>query len=486
VTFGDLISELVSEASAPGDAAEPSHLVAAIAADANPFASLQDRGGANGLFGALHNDLPFMSRVRAGAVLQTSERLRWVTLLRWLMAELRQWKPDADPRMEKLTAVLLVAQANDGDGALWRTMPIDVLQRIPFADRFNALVGAFAVTFDAPVSGPEPLWEREAVNRLLAVEADCDWASMGEAWRPFQDLIHPSTLQIQAVRFLFHHDIAQLAAAVANVKQLAVAVLVAQILDSRQRLLLALESSNHFIEFACAYVTLDGRRQPPTLEPAEGQLLTQLLAKIAKDAARWRGWMGVFNAYPLRYPALHPSLGEALAHAPESAIEAYVDSVVLFPKRVGIDQGRQNVAACLRTFRANASPGKRKGLWRRAHERWLAWNFDAANSNTHLLGISWSELDYAIVGFAMECIDDAGRIHALTAIVARLNTIEDAWHKSETDIKSVWFRLLSLFQPYAHAMSLVGQTEDWLPEKRAYYPPDVANSEYLKLRYPSH
>ena len=62
---------------------------------------------------------------------------------------------------------------------------------------------------------------------------------------------------------------------------------------------------------------------------------------------------------------------------------------------------------------------------------------------------------------------------------------EEAWHKSGTDIKTVWFRLLSLFQPHAHAMSLVGQTQDWLPEKQTYYPPDVANGEYLKLRYPS-
>lgn len=483
---GNLISELIDEASASGDATEPSQLLSAIAAEDEPFASLQNWGNANGFFEAFHSDLPFIYRIKLGADLEASDRSRWVAMLRWLIAELRQWKPETDRRMEILTALLVAAQAHDGDGTLWHALPTDVLQSAPLATHFKALIGAIAITFDPPVSGPEPIWEREAVNRLLAIEATCDWASMGDAWRPFQDLIHPSTLQIQAVRFLFHHDVKQLAAAVVNVKQLAVAMLVAQILDDKQRLLLALESNNFFIEFACAYMTVNGRQRAPELLTAEAQIFTLLLAKVAKDPSRWRGWMAVFNAYPVRYSVLHPSLGKALANAPDSAIEAYVDSIILFPNPVGTDQGRRNVATCLRTFRANASLDRRKRLWQRAHERWLAWDFDAANIDTHVLRICWSELDYAIVGFAMECADDAERTQTLTAIAARLSTIEDAWHKSETDIRSAWFRLLSLFQPYAHATFQINQPDDWLPEKQTYLPPEIANGEYFSLRYPTH
>jgi hypothetical protein len=486
VTPNDLICELVNEASALGEEAVPSELLAAIAMDANPLASLQESDRGNAFFAALHRDLPFTMRVGAGAPLQEDERSRWVSLLRWLLAQLRQWDSNADPRQEKLVAILVMAQAHDGDGALWRAVPADVFQNAALAARFEAFVSNFTMTFGARGIGPEPIWEREAVDRLLAVEGKCDWANMGDAWRPFQDLIHPSALQTQAVRFLSCADLARLAKAVVNVKQVAVAMMVAQILDTHHRLLLALASGNHFIEFSCAYVTLNGRRLRPTSLSGEAGLFTRLLAKIAPDAMRWRGWMTVFNTYPVRYPALHPCLGEALASAPETAIDAYVNTIHLFPHPVSqADEGRRNVAVCLRAFRTRASADQRRLLWQRAHKRWLAWRFDAADNNTHLLAVSRSELDYAIVGFAMECLDSTAQTEALTEIGSWLRAMEYAWYKSEADIKSAWFRELSIFQPYAHAVQVGATTEDWLIETRVYCPSEVANNPYLKLRYPS-
>lgn len=482
----DLIRELVNEASAPGEEAEPSELLAAIAADPNPLPSLDEWDRGNALFAALHRDIPFLMRVRAGAPLQGDERARWVPLLRWLFAQLRQWDSTADPRQEKLVVILVVAQAHDGGGVLWRTMPTGMLQNAALTTRFEGFVSGLSMTFGTRGSGPEPIWEREAVDRLLTVERNCDWGGMGDAWRPFQDLIQASALQCQAVRFLAHADGARLTKAVINVKQVSVAMLVAQILDTRQRLLLALASDNHFIQFACAYVTLNGRRRRPTSLADDAGIFTQLLAKVALDTARWHGWMAVFNAYPLRYPALHPSLGEALADAKEAAIDAYVDSINLFPHPVKqVDEGRRNVAVCLRAFRARASDEQRKLLWQRAHKRWLVWEFDAANSDTHLLGISRSEIDYAIVGFAMECLDGAEQTQRLTRTGLELHVMEHAWHKSEADIKSSWFRVLSIFQPYAHAMQVRASTEDWQTETRVYYPSEIANVAYLKLRYPS-
>lgn len=468
MTQSDLIFELVNAASAPGEEAEPSWLLEAMAADANPPASLQDRDRANVFFGALYKEFPFLMRAKAVAPLQENERARLVLLLRWLIEQLRRWTPSADSRLEKLTAILVVAQAHDWDGALWRYMPTDVLLNTAVAARLQAFVSAIRVTFGTRGIGPEPIWEREAVERLLTIEGNCDWANMGDAWRPFEYLIHPSPLEIQAVRCLSHVDIALLAKAVANIKQVVAAMLVAQVLDTRQRLLLALASDNHFVEFACAYVTLNGQRQRPTSLLGEAKLFSQLLEKVALDAARWRGWMAVFNAYPMRYPALHPPLGEALANATEAAIEAYVESIKLFPHQIGqVDHGhgRRNVAACLTMFSAHASAQQRKLLWKCAHERWLAWELDAANSNTHLLGISWSELDYAIVGFAVECLDDVGRAQMVTALSSKLSATEDAWHKSATDVRGAWFRTISLLQPYAHAETL-RPTDDWLPDGR--------------------
>lgn len=85
----------------------------------------------------------------------------------------------------------------------------------------------------------------------------------------------------------------------------------------------------------------------------------------------------------------------------------------------------------------------------------------------------------------MECLDGAAQAEALTEIGSGLRAMEYAWYNLETDIKSTWFRELSIFQPYAHAMQVVATPEDWLAETRVYYPSEVANNLYLKLRYPS-
>ena len=90
-------------------------------------------------------------------------------------------------------------------------------------------------------------------------------------------------------------------------------------------------------------------------------------------------------------------------------MEAFVHSIGLRAKPAGPDEGRRCVAACLREFRTTATPERRRALWTLAFARWSSWQFDVAAPDTHLLKICWAELDYAVVGYAVECMDDAGR-----------------------------------------------------------------------------
>ncbi|MEH2480201.1 hypothetical protein V1282_003558 [Nitrobacteraceae bacterium AZCC 2146] len=479
-----LIAGLLQEASLPGEEIEPTELVVAVT-EGDPFAAIGGWETAFELFAALDRGFPFINRVKAGSPLSEGERARWTSMLRWWIGQLRHWDPKSDDKGRRLSSLLVIAQAHDWDGALWRALPTDALLNVGRTGLFANIAGGLEMTFGTRGGEAEPIWERNAVDTLLAAEAACDWSSLGEVWRPFQDLLHPTPLQIQAIRFLAHIDMARLVAAVAGIKQLAAAMLVAQVLDVEPRLELASASENHFVEFACAYETFNGRRKRPPAPLPQAALLSRLLRKVADDGPRWRGWMDVFNAYPIRYPALHPCLGEALATAPRAAIEAYVDSMRLSPQpHDRIDEGRRNVAACLRVFRDLASDEQRRLLWARAHDRWSEWAFDAANEDAHLLGISRSEIDYAVVGFAVECLDDAGKAEMLAAMTSRLAMIEDSWHASGTDIRTAWFRALSCFQPYAHATYL-GPTDDWLPESHACYPPEIADDAFFALRYPA-
>ena len=191
-----------------------------------------------------------------------------------------------------------------------------------------------------------------------------------------------------------------------------------------------------------------------------------------------------FGPYPVRYPTLQIPLGRCLAHASDAAIEAYVNAVVLHPSPATSPLGgADEVADCLREFRSVARPDRRQLLWKRAHERWLRWGFDQANPDTNLFAVNRRQIDYALVGYACECMGQTERDKALDDIRQRLERVEDPWHPSMTDVLTVWNRLLSQMQPYAHAQNVIASGGDWLPKDQYCLPFDPTKDRYLALRY---
>jgi hypothetical protein len=150
---------------------------------------------------------------------------------------------------------------------------------------------------------------------------------------------------------------------------------------------------------------------------------------------------------------------------------------------LGTDASRRLVAECLREFRAIAAPEQRRALWTRAHERWLRWDFNRDDPNQYLTAINWSDMDYALVAYACECMNEAARNSAMNSIRVDLQTLEHRWHASLTDVLTCWNRLLSQFQPYAHATFIANTAEDWLPEIRTYFAFDPSANAYLHLMY---
>jgi hypothetical protein len=168
---------------------------------------------------------------------------------------------------------------------------------------------------------------------------------------------------------------------------------------------------------------------------------------------------------------------------PEPAVRAYVDSIVLHVLPASPDPNRRNIATCLQAFRAAATPERRCALWTLAHDRWSAWRFDQANPETHLFAVNWSQLDYAVVAYTSECLDQAERDANMNTVREKLGELDDLWHNSITDIVTAWNRLLSQFQPYAHSLQILKSGEDWLTESRTYLPFDPAKDTYLAMKY---
>jgi hypothetical protein len=482
------LAAAVKEALNDGETATPDALVALAGSFDNPIQSLINSDTANELFDALDREFAFVraSFVQHGPTpppeIGAAERLRYAALVRWLILELRGWRGADDPRQAKLVAAFVVAQRCDSGEGLWSLLPDDIGENVELLNHLERLLTTFAISFDAQPGAAVPIWEGEAVDQFKRADAEGDWPAVLNGWQNFhrQPIFHfANVLQIQTVRQLRRYGAQHLVNGLSKLHQTPVLVQIAGVLPPEQRLRLAIDSDNPHVHFAVLYRTIVFDRRRQGLNAAENELLTTLLLRLANDAAAWGRWLRAF----IGYQPLQVALGRALASAPDAAISGYIDSIRLHPWLFTQQTSGVDVAECLREFNANASLERRQSLWRRTHDRWLVWDFDRANPNSRMTTICRSDLDYAVVAYARECLDEAGRESALNAIRAEAQTLEHRWYESVSDLHAAWYRLLSRFQPYAHSVCTAAQEADWLPNGRLYFSFDPEANKYLLAMY---
>lgn len=484
----DQLAAAVQEALKEGEIAAPNALVALVGTLENPVQALLNMDSANQLFDALDSEFGFIrlsfieNRRTPAAEILPADQLRYAALVRWLIRELSTWRSADDLRQVKLVTAFVVAQRCDSGDGLWSCLPDEIGENIDLLHHLERLLTTFAVSFDARPGAEVPIWEGEAVEEFRRADAERDWPVVLSRWQNFQRqalFFFANVLQIQTVRLLRRYGVAHLINGVSNLHQTPVLVQIAGVLSPEQRLRLAIDSDNPHVQFAALYRTLVFDRRPQGLGAAENEHLTSLLLKLCNDAASWAEWMKAF----LGYQQLQIALGRALAAGPKTAIDGYINSIRLFPWLFTHHASGVLVAECLREFNANAPLERRKLLWSRAHERWLKWDFDRSNPNHHMTNICRSDLDYAVVAYARECLDEAGKESVLNAMRAEAQTLEHKWHESVTDLHAAWYRLLSRFQPYAHGAYTAVHEADWLPNSRLYFLFDPAQNKFLLAMY---
>jgi hypothetical protein len=135
------------------------------------------------------------------------------------------------------------------------------------------------------------------------------------------------------------------------------------------------------------------------------------------------------------------------------------------------------VAEAQEAFRATAGQERRKRLWSLAPDRWKKWNFGREEDRPASTGIVHCELDYALVGYAAECMSEDERQAVLNDIRKQLSSLDLRWFKSVVAFGETKYLLLSNMQPYAHATM---QPNEWLAAND-YVPYDVNRDRYAAL-----
>lgn len=462
-----------------GDAIVPATLLAVLSKEETPLHALSHSDYGNTFFDALNHDFPFFPFDRIGnRQFKSDEFERLSGLIRWLVSSLHTWTKTIDPDRSLLGALFVVLQSLQADQSFWLQMPPSISKNTELMNVLAELVSCSQFEFSARDFDAVPIWEEEAIEEFKQADQAGNWVEIGKSWRQFENVMPPSFIFTQAIICLAHYSFDQVVLVADSVSQTIKAMIISKALSPNMRLRLAAASSSPYIEFCCVYAatTALGRVQP--LQPIDPKLLVPILVKVSADGKKWDAWMEAFNHWPTRFPSIHAALGEALALMSEDALQSYIESTNMLTLDASNDEGRQLTTDCLRAFKSNANVEKRRYLWKLAYNKWSIWDF-----NPSCLGqinkICYSVLDYAVVGYLVECMDEDKCRTARDGVTTLLCSVDEAWYVSVSDCITEWNRLLSKFQLYAHAVNTQETGEDWLRGSKEYWPFKKNDEKYL-------
>ena len=475
-----VLADVLADARNPGPASGPRDLLAVLADIDRPMELLTNWHRCQTLCSAFSDEYSFIQLARAAGVRPSvADMQKWSALLRWMLQELTGWNPSSDPHQRTLAAVFVAGTMSDIDRKLWNLLTSPFSANRHLSGTLRSMLESCRVVIDAPINIRTPISTKAAVDRFAAANAAKDWKEINDCLDSFGDYISASLLQAQATRILWRCMNNDLLDVISRIDDALLAVtFVGAIADEDTYLALAVSCASPYFEYAALRHCVTRRANP---QPA-GPGLDELLIKMSADSNRWRDLMNVFNRYPVWYPRLQEALGSALANSSLEAMEAYVEAIQLNNVAIN-DPGRRNVATCLRTFQAQANRNQRETLWGLAYARWSTWDFGRSDPNTHLFEIRTSLLDYAVVGYAIECLGVSAAMQVHIDIVTKALNLHQNWYLSSSAMVTDWNRYLSSFQPFGHAEHvLANNNEDWLCENRNYLPVDT-QTDYLKLKY---
>ncbi|MHC1753732.1 hypothetical protein [Humidesulfovibrio sp.] len=480
-TIQSLFAYVLAEALRPGPMAGPEALLAALEAKEKPLEALMRTEGADAIGMAIEQDFDFLRHLRMEPEAADSEaKGRWAALIRWVLATTKDWKQSEDARMKELVAVLMTCSRCSNHAQLWHLLPEKNAPSVEFLETVGKFAAKRQIVYGAQGSGRLPIWESEFIDAFQKADVAGDWAEIADMWPRLEYVARPDLLSTEMVCCLARFDFSELVRAADALPQCPLVMALVHALSVGQQLRLAIASSSERVRFCCAF-TITRREDPAELSADDEAALSELLIKVAASPEEWRKWLAAFNTYPLRYPLLHRPLGIALAHANHEAALAYIDSIKLRPTPLTPpDACRAFISDCLQAFSEQASLEQRQAVWTHAHRRWLDWRFDTRKTDANLFEVHRLPLDFAVFSFVCECMSSEEREGALAKLQKQFQEVELAWYPSETDYTTEWNRLLSIFQPYAHACY---RAEGTLLDSRLYFPVDLQKSLYHRIIY---
>lgn len=404
-----------------------------------------------------------------------------VHAINWLKVQLSNWKNTSDLSLVKLEILLNVSLFIDDEGRLWKclsqcddNLSKELLNHI--AKELSCMGSEFSVQEGVEV----PIHEQESLESFVSAIDTKNWVEIERLWRIFNTRPLLKSEYMQMLFILMYLD----KNALVNIFQKCIDIPILThfmfTLKTETSFYVSTQTKNEYVEF-CAVCTsltdLNGREQ---LNKIENSYLLDIFKNVSNEEGRFSSWMEIFNKYPLRYPHIQEALGEMLGTTTnENIISIYIDSISLTSSTSS--GSRLVVSKCLETFSKHASADRKKLLWQVAYKRWIEWNFGEKESHSSLFSLAFSELDFAVVGYYLDCATEDERLRVQNEIIGKLESLANYWHNSSSDVSTFWYRHLSLYQPIEHATQVYSKGGSLIMTEYSYIPLQFNDDKYFKM-----
>lgn len=467
----DLLIEEGSHVMAPKG---PALLLAALSRSQNPVTERdreQHRQAHDADLGAIYQHRHYRHS------LSNEDREIWIDRLAWLLRTLESCQQER-PNHAILIAMLRVASAFSNETRIWERLPSKYFSDNLFAG-MAALIGSTTYSFSTR-GRAEPIWEREAVDQFLEADKERDWLKIESLWRTIVPAIWPDSDLVEAAACLCasekgRHALAMAFDACSSILPIACT---ASALSADQLGDVAAHLKSDRARFTVVQSLASSSNRNEPLPDSTLESLENLFRQVQHSIDDWTKWMRTFNLYPVRTKSLQPAFGKSLAGSDPSAKTAYIDAISL---RVTHGECREAVAACLSEFRKAASLEERQVMWQLAFQRWEAWDFDIACSDVPLTRIAVCELDFGLIGYAVECLKDADLQTMLRTLQAELNGVQSRWYRDRLAFDAAWYRALSRWQIFTYAARVRAGEYEWDAPLKLLMPFDPAAHRYLAM-----
>lgn len=483
MVWHDILAEAIAVSGDSSSLSAPTSLLKLSENLENPLTALSGLDTGQEIFGAFDEDFGFIRVIRSlGSVISVEQKEKLASLIRWLIATLCGWRQIIDPKRATLTVIIVAAARLDENGALWGLMPDKINQNHELGFELQDILGRLQFRIGPGGFSRSPIVDGEQMEEFAAAEAEQNWSALRYFAENISWRFYSSAILDQSVRGLNRFFPDQLIQKGRAVSQVGVAMQMMTAISVVDSFRVATQAENNVLQFAAVCRLFSSHDRLRVFDDAEEDALVSLLRKVSTDAPRWTAWMQAFATHPYQTSLMQPAIGQCLALSDDTALRAYIEAILLQSNWLG----RNEVKTCLGAFANCVSLERRQVAWRMAFARWSDWNFGERDDHSALTEISVSNIDFAIVGYAVECLTSEEREVQIAGCLKMVERVEHSWHESHLNFMYSMYRVLSHSQPLVHARDCGTHRESWLWNKSYKFLFDQFNDPYWRLRYNLH